>query len=115
MSLLVVGLSHRSAPVDVLERAAVSRRDAGKVLHQLLERERVVEALLLSTCNRVEVYAVVTAFHDGLAEITDVLAHQSAMTLDDLSEHLYVRYAASVIACLIFILSCSCCSWCCCD
>ena len=95
MSLLVVGLSHRSAPVDVLERAAVSRGDAGKVLHQLFERERVVEALLLSTCNRVEVYAVVTAFHDGLAEITDVLAHQSAMTLDDLSEHLYVHYAAA--------------------
>jgi glutamyl-tRNA reductase len=95
MSLLVVGLSHRSAPVDVLERVAVSYTDAGKVLHQLLEREHVAEALLLSTCNRVEVYAVVTAFHDGLADITDVLAHQSAMTLGDLSEHLYVHYAAA--------------------
>src|SRR5256714_7898839 len=95
MSLLVVGLSHRSAPVEVLERVAVSCSDAGKVLHQLLEREHVAEALLLSTCNRVEVYAVVTAFHDGLADISDVLAHQSAMTLDDLSEHLYVHYAAA--------------------
>jgi glutamyl-tRNA reductase len=95
MSLLVVGLSHRSAPVEVLEQVAVSCADAGKVLHQLLEVEHVAEALLLSTCNRVEVYAVVTAFHDGLAEITDVLAHQSAMTLDDLSEHLYVHYAAA--------------------
>ncbi len=95
MSLLVVGLSHRSAPVDVLERVAVSCTDAGKVLHQLLEREHVVEALLLSTCNRVEVYAVVTTFHDGLADITDVLAHQCAMTLDELSEHLYVHYAAA--------------------
>jgi glutamyl-tRNA reductase len=95
MSLLVVGLSHRSAPVDVLERVAVSCADAGKVLYQLLEREHVAEALLLSTCNRVEVYAVVTAFPDGLAGITDVLAHQSAMTLSDLSEHLYVHYAAA--------------------
>jgi glutamyl-tRNA reductase len=95
MSLLVVGLSHRSASVEVLERVAVSCSDAGKVLHQLLEREHVAEALLLSTCNRVEVYAVVTAFHDGLADISDVLAHQSAMTLDDLSEHLYVHYAAA--------------------
>jgi glutamyl-tRNA reductase len=95
MSLLVVGLSHRSAPVDVLERVAVSCADAGKVLHQLLERENVAEALLLSTCNRVEVYAVVAAFHDGLADITDVLAHQSAMARDDLSEHLYVHYAAA--------------------
>ena len=95
MSLLVVGLSHRSAPVDVLERVAVSCVDAAKVLHQLLECEHVAEALLLSTCNRVEVYAVVTTFHDALADITDVLAHQSAMTLDELSEHLYVHYAAA--------------------
>ncbi len=95
MSLLVVGMSHRSASVDVLERVTVSCADAGKVLHQLLERQHVTEALLLSTCNRVEVYAVVTAFHDGLADITDALAHQSAMTLDDLSGHLYVHYAAA--------------------
>jgi glutamyl-tRNA reductase len=95
MSLLVVGLSHRSAPVDMLERVAVPAADAGKVLGQLLEREHVVEALLLSTCNRVEVYAVVTAFHGGLADITDVLAGQSAVALDELSDHLYVHYAAA--------------------
>jgi glutamyl-tRNA reductase len=95
MNLLVVGLSYRSAPVDVLERVAVSCADTGKVLHQLLEREHVAEALVLSTCNRVEVYAVVAAFHDGLADVTDVLAHQCAMTLDELSQHLYVHYAAA--------------------
>jgi glutamyl-tRNA reductase len=95
MSLVVVGLSHRSAPVEVLERVAVPASDAGKVLGQLLEREHVAEALLLSTCNRVEVYAVVTAFHGGLADITDVLAGQSAAALDELSDHLYVHYAAA--------------------
>jgi glutamyl-tRNA reductase len=95
MSLLVVGLSHRSAPVDVLERVAVSTADAGKVLCQLIARENVAEALLLSTCNRVEIYAVVATFHGGLADITDVLARQSAMVLDELSEHLYVHYAAA--------------------
>jgi glutamyl-tRNA reductase len=103
MSVLVVGLSHRSAPVDVLERVTVSCADAGKVLHPLLEREHVAEALLLSTCNRVEVYAMVTTFHDGLADITDVLAHQSAMTLDELSEHLYVHYAAAGVGHLFFV------------
>jgi glutamyl-tRNA reductase len=97
MSLLVVGLSHRGAPVDVLERVAMSCADAGKVLHQLLEREHVAEALLLSTCNRIEIYAVVTAFHDGLADITDVLAAQSAMTLDHLSKYLYAHYAAASV------------------
>jgi glutamyl-tRNA reductase len=95
MSLLVIGLSHRSAALDGLERVAVSCVDTGKVLHQLLEREHVAEALLLSTCNRVEVYAVVTTFHDGLAEIIDVLADQCAMSRHDLSEHLYVHYAAA--------------------
>jgi glutamyl-tRNA reductase len=95
MSLLVVGLSLRSAPVDVLERVAVSCADGGKILAQLLERQHVAEALLLRTCNRVEVYAVVTAFHDGLGEIVDVVAHQSAMPSADLSEHLYVHYATA--------------------
>ncbi|MGH3688062.1 MAG: glutamyl-tRNA reductase [Pseudonocardiaceae bacterium] len=95
MSLLVVGLSHRSAPVDVLERVAVSLADTGKVLGQLLECAHVTEALLLSTCNRVEVYAVVTTFHGGLADITDVLSGQSATPLDELSGHLYVHYAAA--------------------
>ena len=95
MSLLVVGLSHRSAPVGVLERVTVSAADAGKVLSQLLARENVAEALLLCTCNRVEVYAVVATFHGGLADITDVLAGQSATALDELSEHLYVHYAAA--------------------
>ncbi|MDQ3762248.1 MAG: glutamyl-tRNA reductase [Actinomycetota bacterium] len=95
MSLLVVGLSHRSAPVELLERIAVSFADSDKVLGQLLEREHVAEALLLSTCNRVEVYAVVATFHGGLADITDVLARQSAIALAQLSDYLYVRYAAA--------------------
>ncbi|MDQ4103875.1 MAG: glutamyl-tRNA reductase [Actinomycetota bacterium] len=95
MSLLVVGLSHRSAPVGVLEQVAASCADAGKVCDELLNREHVAEALLLSTCNRVEVYAVVATFHGGLADITDVLAQQSAITLDRLSDHLYVSYAAA--------------------
>ncbi|MGH3854300.1 MAG: glutamyl-tRNA reductase [Pseudonocardiaceae bacterium] len=95
MSLVVVGLSHRGAPVDVLERVAASTADAGKVLGQLLERAHVAEALLLSTCNRVEVYAVVETFHGGLADITDLLARQSAIALDELSDHLYVHYAAA--------------------
>ncbi len=95
MSLLVVGLSHRSAPIPVLERAAVPVADVRKVLGELLEREHVAEVLLLSTCNRVEVYAVVQAFHGGLTDITDVLARQSAIALDQFSDHLYVHYAAA--------------------
>jgi glutamyl-tRNA reductase len=105
MSLLVVGLSHRSAPVAVLEAAAVPATDTGKVLCELLKREHIAEALLLSTCNRVEVYAVVQTFHGGLADITDVLARQSAMALDQLSGHLYVHYAAAGVEHLFSVAS----------
>jgi glutamyl-tRNA reductase len=93
MSRLVVGLSHRGAAFDMLERVAVSCTDIGKVALRLLEREHVAEAMLLSTCNRVEVYAVVTTFHDGLAEIIEVLTDECAMTSDDLTRHLYLHYA----------------------
>jgi glutamyl-tRNA reductase len=105
MSLVVVGLSHRSAPVGVLERAAVSVADAGKVLGQLLEREHVAEALLLSTCNRVEIYAVVATFHGGLADITDALACQSTIALEGLSEHLYVHYGPAGVEHLFSVAS----------
>jgi glutamyl-tRNA reductase len=105
MSLVVVGLSHRSAPVAVLEHVAASAADAGKVLGELLEREHIAEALLLSTCNRVEVYALVSTFHGGLADITDVLARQSAMALDELSNHLYVHYAAAGVEHLFSVAS----------
>ncbi|MGH3852912.1 MAG: glutamyl-tRNA reductase [Pseudonocardiaceae bacterium] len=97
MSLLVVGLSHRSAPIPVLERAVVAASDTGKVLCELLEGEHVAEALLLSTCNRVEVYAVAQTFHGGLTEITGVLARQSAIAVDQLSDHLSVRYAEAAV------------------
>ncbi|MGB8963836.1 MAG: glutamyl-tRNA reductase [Pseudonocardiaceae bacterium] len=95
MSLLVVGLSHRSAPIPVLERAAVPAADAGKILDELLKCEPVAEVLALSTCNRVEVYAVVQSFHSGLTDITGVLARHCGIALDRLSDHLYVHYAAA--------------------
>jgi glutamyl-tRNA reductase len=97
MSVLVVGLSHRNAPIAVLEQAAVPAADASKVLCELLKREHVAEALLLSTCNRVEVYAVVHSFHGGLSDIIDVLARHPAMEVDQLSSYLYVHYAAAAV------------------
>jgi glutamyl-tRNA reductase len=97
MSLLAVEMSHRCAPLDALERVAASCTDAGKVMQRLLELEHVAEVVLLSTCNRVEVYAVVTAFHDGLFEVTDALADQSAMTRNELTEHLHVYYAGAAV------------------
>jgi glutamyl-tRNA reductase len=93
MSVLVVGLSHRTAPVAVLERAAVPMDDLRKTLDELHRAETISEVLLLSTCNRVEVYADVARFHPAVAEITTVLARHAGLAVSDLSEHLYVHFA----------------------
>jgi glutamyl-tRNA reductase len=97
MSVLVVGLSHRSAPVQVLERAAVGAPEVPKLLDELLRATHVSEAVLLSTCNRIEVYAVVDAFHGGLADVSTVLARHAGMPLAELTEHVYVHYAGSAV------------------
>ena len=70
MSVLVVGLSHRSAPVELLERAAVGVDEIPKLLDEMLRGSHVTEVMMLSTCNRIEVYAVVDAFHGGLADVS---------------------------------------------
>ncbi|MBA8954059.1 glutamyl-tRNA reductase [Actinomadura namibiensis] len=92
MSILVVGLSHRSAPVPLLERVSASGDDLRKLLHAVHDAPNVAEATILSTCNRVEVYAVVDKFHGGVTAITELLALHSGVPLDDLSRHLYVHY-----------------------
>lgn len=97
MSVLVVGLSHRTTPVPVLERVAVADADRGKVLDQLLAAPSVSEAVLLSTCNRVEVYAVVETFHGGMNEVVEVLARQAGTEPVELFEHLYVHYSAAAV------------------
>ncbi|MBO0848458.1 MAG: glutamyl-tRNA reductase [Pseudonocardia sp.] len=97
MSVLVVGLSHRGAPVEVLERASVSAQDVPKLLDELTRADGVGEAVVLSTCNRVEVYAVVETFHGGLADVSGVLARHSGRDVGALSRYLYVHYAASAV------------------
>jgi glutamyl-tRNA reductase len=97
VNVLVVGLSHRSAPVEVLEQAAVARDEVAKLLDELLRGPHVAEVMLLSTCNRIEVYAVVDAFHGGLADVSAVLARHTGMPLTELTEHVYVHYAGSAV------------------
>ena len=92
MSVLIVGLSHRSAPVATLERAAVSGDPLGKLLRDIYEAEPVAGTFVVSTCNRVEVYAEVDKFHAGLSAISDLLARYSGIPLTELTGHLYVRY-----------------------
>lgn len=79
----------------VLERTTVAADEVGKVLDELLGCAGVSEAVLVCTCNRVEVYAVVEAFHGGLADVVQVLARHSGVEAAALYEHLYVHYASA--------------------
>lgn len=97
MNVLAVGMTHRTAGVRELERAAVAPADLPKVLDELLHSADVSEAMVLSTCNRVEIYAVVEAFHGGLADVTAVLARHTGTDPADLGGHLFVHYAAAAV------------------
>ena len=92
MSVLVVGLSHRSAPVAILERAAISGDALGKLLRDVFHSEHVAGTFAVSTCNRVEVYAEVDKFHAGVAAICEMLARHTGIELPGLTPHLYVHY-----------------------
>ncbi|MCX4724734.1 glutamyl-tRNA reductase [Streptomyces sp. NPDC090052] len=92
MSLLVVGVSHRSAPVSVLERAALSADAQAKLLQDTLAAEPAAEAATLATCNRIELYADVDKFHAGVAELSTLLAQHCGVGLEELTPYLYVHY-----------------------
>jgi glutamyl-tRNA reductase len=92
MSLLVVGLSHKSAPVSTLERAAVTGDTLGKLLHEVARLPDIAETFVVSTCNRVEVYAEVDRFHGGVAGVCDLLSRYSGIPATELTSSLYVHY-----------------------
>ncbi len=97
MNLIVVGVSHHTAPVELLERLSVTTGETPPVLASLVAQAHVTEAVVLSTCNRVEVYAVVSAFHGGVAEIAAVLASRTDLEVGELASHLYVHYDTEAV------------------
>ena len=92
MSVVVVGLSHRTAPLELLERMAVPDEVLPKALGDLMSRDFVSEAVVLSTCHRIEVYAVAERFHGAMADVRHFLAELSFVPPEDFSDHLYVHY-----------------------
>lgn len=97
MSVLVVGISHRSAPVSLLEQVTVGVGDTSGVLSDLRARGPLDEAVVLSTCNRVEVYADTEGFHAGVDAVSDLLARLSGVPLDELKRHLYVHWEGQAV------------------
>ena len=105
MSVLVVGLSHKSAPVSVLERAAVSGDTLGKLLHDVAGLPDIAETFVVSTCNRVEVYAEVDRFHAGVAGVCELLSRHSGIPAHELTNNLYVHYEDRAVQHLLAVSS----------
>ncbi len=97
MSIVVVGLNHRSAPISLLEKLAINDERVGKALHQLATYEHVVEGVILSTCNRIEVYAVVSKYHAGAQDIRNFLSEFCHVAPEDFTDSLYTYHDDSAI------------------
>ncbi len=92
MSVLVVGISHRSAPVSLLERVAVDADGATKLARDVAAGDHVAEAAVIATCNRLEIYADVDRFHGSVEELSQILVDRAGRSTEDLLPHLYVHY-----------------------
>jgi len=98
LSVVVIGLNHRSTPLELLERVTIGDAALPKALHDLVTRDHVSEAVVLSTCNRTEIYAVAERFHGAYQDIRDFLAETAFLAPEDLADHLYTHYDAQAVA-----------------
>lgn len=105
MSVVVIGLNHRTTPLDLLERMTIADGALPKALHDLVSRDDVSEAVVLSTCNRTEVYVVVERFHGAYQDVRDFLAEVGFLAPEDFADHLYTHYDAPAAAHLFGVAS----------
>jgi glutamyl-tRNA reductase len=101
--VLVVGMSHKSAPVPVLERAALSADALPKLLRDLFHTGDVAGTFVISTCNRVEIYADVNRFHGSVAAVCELLSRYSGIVTHELTGHLYVHYEEGAVKHLLAV------------
>lgn len=105
MSIVVIGVNHRTGPISLLERVAVSNETLGKVITGLVSRANIREAAVLSTCNRTEVYAVAERFHGAYADIRDFFCELGGLQPDELHPHLYSQHDDAAVAHLFEVAS----------
>lgn len=98
MSVLIVGASHRSASVDLLERLALRAESAAKLAQVALDTAHVSEAMVLATCNRIEIYAEVDRFHGSVEDLTELLLEKAGASADGVLPALYVHYDEAAVA-----------------
>jgi glutamyl-tRNA reductase len=103
--VIVVGLNHRTVPLDVLERTSVAPARLGKALDDLTGRDHISGAVVLSTCHRTEVYAVAEKFHGAVQDVRNFLAETAGLAPDDIADHLYSYYDSAAAAHLFGVVS----------
>src|SRR6188474_2280010 len=105
MSVLVVGVSHKTAPVAVLERLALDADGVHKLVHAVATADNVLEATALTTCNRVEIYAEVDRFHGSVEAVSRLLCELAEESPEDIVQHLYVHYDDGAVSHLFGVAS----------
>jgi glutamyl-tRNA reductase len=105
MPVFVVGLNFKSAPLELLERLAVDPERLPKALAHLLGRDHVHEAVILSTCNRVEVYTAISRFHGGATDVRHFLAEFHHLEPQDFADQLYSYYEERAVRHLFAVAS----------
>ncbi len=105
MSILVLSVSHKTAPVDLLSRASMDADTAARLEEGLTGGEHIDEAIVLSTCNRTEVYANVSRFHNSLDDITSRVAEATGLSSATLQQHCSVFYDEAAISHLFNVTS----------
>jgi glutamyl-tRNA reductase len=98
MSIVVIGVNHRTGPIEFLERVSVQGDALGKAITGLVSMPNIREAVVLSTCNRTEVYAVAERFHGAYADIRDFFCELGGLHPDDLHAHLYSQHDEAAVA-----------------
>lgn len=97
MSVLVVGVNHRSGALPLLERVTIAPEHLGKAVTGLAQRDNVREAVVLSTCNRTEVYVVAELFHGAYGDVRDMLCELGDLSIEELTPHLYSQHDTSAV------------------
>ncbi len=105
MSVVVIGVNHRTAPLELLERTAIVEARLDKAITAVSQCANVSETVVLSTCNRTEVYVLAERFHGAFQDVRDTLCEIASVSPEELSDHLYIHYDEEAVRHLFRVTS----------
>ena len=101
MHIAVVGLSHRTAPVEIRERLSIPEQSLEASLQRLRSDEQVLEASILSTCNRLEIYTLLRHPDHGIDAVGSFLTAVSGLSSEELNPHLFTYHHEEAVGHLL--------------